>query len=502
MTTVWSRLAAACHRVCTQTRSVCKALVLMVLVFGAVSPSFAWTGYHSPPTITGTAPTTVALGQAYSFTPAVQSSSRISFSIQNRPTWATFNTSTGQLSGIPQSANVGTFASITIYVRNRYGSASLQPFAITVTGTSPTSTATSPPTIGGAPASTVQALASYSFTPVASSPRGAILSFSVQNLPSWATFSAVTGQLTGSPGTADVGTFGNIVISVNDGTATASLAPFAVNVTAAAPPTITGTPATTVNALAAYTFTPAASSPRGAILSFTVQNLPSWATFNATTGQVWGTPSTTNIGSFANITILVSDGTGTATLAPFTIKVTPVPPPTISGTAATSVVVGQVYTFTPTTTNPSGGTLSFSIVNQPTWASFNTTTGQLTGTPTASDVGPVANIVISVSDGISSASLAGFTIVVQSATTGSATVGVVAPTTRTDGTPLTNLAGYHIYYGTTPGVYTNVITVTDPTITSYVVTNLPAGATYYFAATAYDSDGIESSDSAEGSKTI
>ena len=176
--------------------------------------------------------------------------------------------------------------------------------------------------------------------------------------------------------------------------------------------------------------------------------------------------------------------------------------PTISGTAATSVVVGQVYTFTPTTTNPSGGTLSFSIVNQPTWASFNTTTGQLTGTPTASDVGPVANIVISVSDGISSASLAGFTIVVQSATTGSATVGVVAPTTRTDGTPLTNLAGYHIYYGTTPGVYTNVITVTDPTITSYVVTNLPAGATYYFAATVYDADGIESNDSAVASKTI
>jgi len=501
MTTVWSRLAAARHQVRTQTRFLCQALALVAFVFGAASPSFAWISTRAP-TVTGVAPTTVAAGQAYSFTPVVTSASRFSFSIQNRPAWATFNSATGQLSGIPQSANVGTSAPIRIQVQNRYGSASLRPFSIAVTGTAVTSTATAPPTIGGAPLTTVQALATYSFTPVAASPRGAILSFSVQNLPSWATFNAVTGQITGSPGTADVGVFANIVVSVNDGTATASLAPFAVTVTAAPPPTITGAPAATVTALAAYTFTPAASSPRGAILSFSVQNLPSWATFNATTGQVWGTPSTANIGSFANITIVVSDGTGTATLAPFTIKVNPVPPPTISGAAATSVVVGQVYTFTPTTTNPSGGTLSFSIVNQPTWASFNTTTGQLSGTPTASDVGTVANIVISVSDGISSASLAGFTIVVQSATTGSATVGVVAPTTRTDGTPLTNLSGYHIYYGTTPGVYTNVITVTDPTITSYVVTNLPAGATYYFAATAYDADGTESGDSVEGSKTI
>lgn len=73
------------------------------------------------------------------------------------------------------------------------------------------------------------------------------------------------------------------------------------------------------------------------------------------------------------------------------------------------------------------------------------------------------------------------------------------PATNTDGTPLTDLAGYKIYYGTTPGSYTNIIDVGN--VTTSVVNNLTDGLAYYFAATAYDSAGIESSFSNEVSKT-
>ncbi len=73
------------------------------------------------------------------------------------------------------------------------------------------------------------------------------------------------------------------------------------------------------------------------------------------------------------------------------------------------------------------------------------------------------------------------------------------PTTNTDGTPLTDLAGYKIYYGTTSGSYTNNIDVGN--VTTSVVNNLTDGRTYYFTATAYDSSGIESSFSNEVSKT-
>src|SRR5579863_9762693 len=85
-------------------------------------------------------------------------------------------------------------------------------------------------------------------------------------------------------------------------------------------------------------------------------------------------------------------------------------PPTISGSPATSVVAGQKYTFTPATTDPSGGTLTFSITNMPSWATFSTSTGQLSGTPSSSNVGTYSNIGISVSDGTHSASLASFSV--------------------------------------------------------------------------------------------
>ena len=73
--------------------------------------------------------------------------------------------------------------------------------------------------------------------------------------------------------------------------------------------------------------------------------------------------------------------------------------PTISGTPATSVAVGNAYRFTPTTTDPGSGALTFSVKNAPGWASFNSMTGELSGTPTAADVATYSNITISVSNG-------------------------------------------------------------------------------------------------------
>ena len=64
-----------------------------------------------------------------------------------------------------------------------------------------------------------------------------------------------------------------------------------------------------------------------------------------------------------------------------------------------------------------------------------------------------------------------------------------APTTNADGTPLTDLAGYKIYYGTSSGSYTT--TVDAGNVTTYNVPALPSG-TYYFAVTAVDTSGNES----------
>jgi hypothetical protein len=176
-------------------------------------------------------------------------------------------------------------------------------------------------------------------------------------------------------------------------------------------------------------------------------------------------------------------------------------PPTISGTPVTAVNAGQAYAFSPIATSPRGATLVFSISSTPTWASFNASTGELSGTPAVTDVGTFANITISVTDGTGTASLAAFTITVRAGTTGTVTLSWTVPTTRTDGTPLTTLAGFRIYYGPATGNYPNAISVPNPGITTYVVDNLSSG-TYYFVATAYDSKGLESDYTPPASKTI
>ena len=367
-----------------------------------------------PPTIAGSPATSIVAGQSYSFTPTTTdlSGGALTFSIANQPSWAAFSAGTGQLSGTPASANVGTYPNSVISVSDGTSKAALPAFTIAVSA--PASTPPSPPTISGSPATSVVAGQHYSFTPTTADPSGKPLTFSISNQPSWATFSSSTGQLSGTPAAANVGTYANVLISVNDGTSSAVLPAFAITVTAPPPmpPTISGNPATSVVAGQNYSFTPTTTDPSGKTLTFSISNKPSWANFNAGTGQLSGTPTAANVGTYSNIMISVSDGTSSAALPAFTIAVTAPPPmpPTISGNPATSVVAGQNYSFTPTTTDPSGGTLTFSISNPPSWATFSASTGQLSGTPAAGNVGTYSNIVISVSDGTQSASLVAFSI--------------------------------------------------------------------------------------------
>ena len=142
--------------------------------------------------------------------------------------------------------------------------------------------------------------------------------------------------------------------------------------------------------------------------------------------------------------------------------------------------------------------VTYSIANQPSWATFNASTGELTGTPTVANVGTTSNITITASNGTSSASIGPFSIAV---TAGSASLSWVAPVANTDGSILNDLAGYHIYYGTSATALTNQISVTGGSSTTYVVSGLATG-TYYFAVTAYTSAGTESAQSNVGSKTI
>ncbi|MDP9008618.1 MAG: fibronectin type III domain-containing protein [Pseudomonadota bacterium] len=165
--------------------------------------------------------------------------------------------------------------------------------------------------------------------------------------------------------------------------------------------------------------------------------------------------------------------------------------------------MGSSYSFQPTA-SVSGTGVTFSIQGQASWMSFNATTGAVSGTPAAVDEGQTAGITITVSDGANSASIGPFTVSVQPpavAAPGSAALSWSAPASNEDGSPITGLAGYHVYYGTDPSNFGSTVDVVGAASTAYTVTNLAAG-TYYFAVAAYNSDGVESPMSNIGNKTI
>lgn len=269
-------------------------------------------------------------------------------------------------------------------------------------------------------------------------------------------------------------------------------------------PTIGGTPGASARVGTAYGFTPSASDSDGDALTFSIANKPGWASFNASTGALSGTPAAGDVGNTSSITISVSDGKMSASLTAFTIAVAAQPaqnsPPTITGTPGATVVAGQSYTFTPTASDPNQDTLTFTISNKPSWATFSTSNGRLSGTPTASDVGTYANILIGTTDGTASAALPAFSIAVNQVALGSATVSWTPPTTNTDGSALTNLAGYRIYYGTSASSLSSMVEA-GVGVTSMAVSNL-SPSTWYFAVRAFTSTGLESDSSQLATKTV
>jgi hypothetical protein len=450
------------------------------------------------PTIDGLPTFSLMEGENYQFTPTASDDNcdTLTFSISGKPSWASFNATDGTLSGKPPTGSAATYSAIKIGVSDGTYTTSLPAFSITVYGNSA-------PVLSGTPPGKAASGQKYDFVPIAFDPDGQALSFSVSNRPAWASFDTATGELTGTPSESQVGTYSNITVSATDGLDSSSIGPFSVVVEVGnRAPTISGAPAGSVVAEQSYSFTPSASDPDNNPLTFSISNKPAWATFDSASGRLSGTPAESAVGNYTGIVISVSDGQASSSLTAFSVAVSSSNrAPTISGAPATSVVAGQSYSFTPSATDPDGDPLTFSISGKPSWATFNTGTGQLTGTPGQGTAGTYANIVISVTDGKVKTSLAAFTITVQQTGSGSATLSWSPPTTRTDGTPLTDLAGYRIYYGTTSGNYPNKVTIDNPGVTTYVVEDLASG-THYFAMTVFDTAGVESARTNPVSKKI
>jgi len=185
-----------------------------------------------PFAISGSPRDTVPEGNEYEFRPSVTDVPKheeYRFSIRNRPRWASFDTRKGFLSGRPDKGDAGNYAGIEISAATDSGlTSSLPPFSIVVTAKN------TPPTISGIPPAEAVAGQPYLFSPEADDPdsaSGQQLRFAIANKPSWLTFDAITGRLSGTPTAGQAGLYEKIMIAVTDGVSPpATLPPFSIRV--------------------------------------------------------------------------------------------------------------------------------------------------------------------------------------------------------------------------------------------------------------------------------
>lgn len=159
------------------------------------------------------------------------------------------------------------------------------------------------------------------FSVSATDPNGDAITYSATGLPSGATFNAETQQFTWTPGYDQAAVYTITFRAIDPANLVDSEV---VTITVAdvnRVPVISGSPLTVGMAQSAYRFTPTASDPDGDDLSFSITNKPAWADFDTTTGTLSGTPGSAETGTFAAITIQVSDGTNSASLPQFSIAV-------------------------------------------------------------------------------------------------------------------------------------------------------------------------------------
>ncbi|MFO1468543.1 MAG: putative Ig domain-containing protein [Steroidobacteraceae bacterium] len=86
-------------------------------------------------------------------------------------------------------------------------------------------------------------------------------------------------------------------------------------------PTISGTPTARATIGQSFSFQPSASDADGDRLTFSISGKPSWASFDAATGHLWGTPQAADAGKSGSVVISVSDGTLSRSLPGFSLDV-------------------------------------------------------------------------------------------------------------------------------------------------------------------------------------
>ena len=335
---------------------------------------------------------------------------------------------TGVISGTPVNDDVGTHT-ITVTCTDTANAAASDTYVLTVSNTNDA------PDFTSTPVTSVDEDAAYSYTAAATDvDTGDTVTLVGTTIPAWMTFDegtagvdlngdgdydddgesapvAATYALTGTPTNAEVGSH-TVVITATDTNSASTAQTFTVVVANTNDaPVVTSTAVTAVDEDAAYSYTVTATDVDvGDTLTMSGTTVPSWLTFDATTGILSGTPLNANVGA-NSVVITINDGTVDVTDT-FTITVANTnDAPTFTSTAVTAVDEDAAYSYTAAASDDDGDTVTLVGTTIPAWMTFDATSGALTGTPTNAEVGS-HTVVITATDTNSASTTDSFTVIV------------------------------------------------------------------------------------------
>ncbi|WP_244547704.1 putative Ig domain-containing protein [Bradyrhizobium sp. OK095] len=385
------------------------------------------------------------------------------------PTGLTLNASTGQITGTPTVTHAAS--SFTITVTDANSATASNTFTLTVN-----SAVTATQAIASV-ALTANHAASP-FTPVTGAGGTGSLSYGVSpTLPAGLSFNTANGQVTGTPTGASATTTYTVTVTDNLGASASNTFSLTVN----GPVTATQAVATvTLTQNHAVTpVTPVTGAGGTSPLAYSVSpSLPTGLAFSSSTGQITGTPTVTS--GAATYTVTVTDANSTTASNTFALAVNSAVTATQAVAAVTLTAGHAANAFTPVTGGGGTSPLSYAVSpSLPAGLSLNTSTGAVTGTPTAASA--AATYTVTVSDANSATASNTFSLTVNGAVTAtqaipskSLTVNIAAASF----TPVTGSGGTTpLSYGVSPtlpaGLAMNSSTGTisgTPTATSAVTT--------------------------------
>jgi len=345
------------------------------------------------------------------------------------PTGLSLSLTSGAVSGTPTVAQTATTYTVTVTDTN--GAAASATFSLTVNSA----------IVATQDTASIVATQDHTLTtvtPVTGSGGTGSLTYSVSPaLPAGLSLSLTSGAVSGTPTTAQTATAYTVTVTdTNGATATASFS-LTVNSAVAAAQEI-ATKALTVD-VAAAPFTPVTGSGGTTPLSYSISPaLPSGLTLSTADGEISGTPTTTEAPT--TYTVTVTDANGATAANTFVLAVNSAVAAT-QAVPSTTLTVGAAPTpFTPVTGSGGTGSLSYGVSpGLPAGLSFNTSTGQITGTPAASETSTTHTVTVTDANGATAT--ATFLLTVNSAVTATADVPSRTLTVGAPATPFIPVVG-------------------------------------------------------------